>query len=205
MKEETLLLLQGKHTVETIMHALSISMQAAINLVSKLKKEGYATTSGGGRQKRIYTITPYRQVKQERPGTFDIINRYSKIKLVPQFRHVPHSKYREEDALIDAVKTRSFRTVLASLALFRHIKDWSYLHKLAKESMLEAETGMLYDIARKTILTKRMPEKMYKALLKKRPRKKRLLTQSESDDFKEISKKWNIWVPFSKKDMEEIK
>lgn len=198
-------LIKGKQTVETVMDILDISRQSAINLLSKLKNQGFVTTSGGGRQKRIYTITEYKQIKPKIPGMFDIISKHSKLKIMPYFKHVPHSRYTTENALIDAIKTKRFRIILASLSLFNHVTGWKLLYFLAKKNNLEAELGFLYDLSRLYIKTRKMPLRTYKTLIKHRPSSYKYLTQTKTDDFKELSRKWHIHAPFSKKDMEEIR
>ena len=64
MNEETLRKLEGLHTIETAAETLKISRQSALNLLSKLKKQNYITTSGGGKKKRIYKITMKRQLQR---------------------------------------------------------------------------------------------------------------------------------------------
>ena len=49
--------IEGKYTVETFAKKQGLGRQSAINLLSKLKKQGFIYTTGGGNQKRIYTIS----------------------------------------------------------------------------------------------------------------------------------------------------
>ena len=79
-QNELLLKLEGLQTVETTAEALNIKKQSALNIISRLKKQGYVTKSGGNRQKRLYKITARKQRKRDQ-GMFDIINKYSKMKL----------------------------------------------------------------------------------------------------------------------------
>ncbi len=199
----TLRKLEGKQTVESVADITGINRQSAVNLLSRLKKEGYAKASGGGRQKRIYTITLTKNT-EDANGLFTIINRHSKIKVVPRFKHVVHGRYSAEEALIDAIETNDFRALLASLALFNQIKNWKILHRLAKERGDRRIIGALYDLARKNIRTKKMPEKMYKLLLTSKDRKT-IEIPSKKPHYPEIYEKWKIRIPFSEADMEMIK
>ena len=200
MKLETLKLLRGKHTIDSVAEEMGITKDSAANLISKLKKEGYVKTDGGGRQKRIYTISTRKEV--EGKGMFDIINKYSKIKIIPAFKHVAYGKYTVENAIVDAIKTKDFRTIQASLYLFNHVKNWKRLHELAKKNDLEQEVGALYDLARIHIKTRKMPENIRKSM-KKIDKKKTLIRGLRTDDknIKKINKEWNVELPFSKKDL----
>ena len=120
---EILWKLEGLQTVETVAEELNLTRQSAINLLSKLKKQGNVTVSGGGKQIRLYKIT-IRKQRERALGMFDIINKYSPMKLSPWYDHQVHGIYGPEEALIDAIQTKSFRAILASLRLFSHIKDW---------------------------------------------------------------------------------
>src|SRR3989344_8944243 len=152
MNEEKLLQilkkLEGLQTVDTAAQALSMRKQSALNLIVKLKKEKNATVNGGGKQKRIYKITTTRQLPRV-PGMFDILNKYnSHFKLNPWYDHQVHGIYGPEEALIDAIQTQSFRVILASLHLFKHINDWKRLHSIAKREGVWQQTGALHDLAR---------------------------------------------------------
>ena len=60
-QEEVLRTLEGLQTIETVAAALKVKKQSALNIVSKLKKHGYVTTTGGGKQKRLYKISQKKQ------------------------------------------------------------------------------------------------------------------------------------------------
>jgi DNA-binding Lrp family transcriptional regulator len=191
--------IQGLRTIEEISQILGITRQSAINLVSKLKKEGYATKTGGRQQKRIYKITIYQQTKSN--GMFDIINKYSKIKVIPLFKHVINGEYSAENALIDAVLLRNRRVLLASLFLFNHIKDWKKLSQLAKKHNIESKIGCLYDLARTAVKTRRIPENIYKKLKTKKTKH----AVNLADNSEILNKEWNCLIPFSKEDLKELK
>lgn len=201
---ETLKMLKGLQTIETIQKITNLSRGSSLNLVSRLKKEGYLSKRGGAHQKRIYKITTLKQRTYPNEGMFGLINKYSKLKLRPHFRHIVHGAYAEEDALIDAVKLRSFRVILASLRLFNHIKDWKKLYTLSELNKIEPVVGALYDLARKNFRVRKMPRKYYKLLLRKAKKKVHLL-DIKSNDFIDLEKKWKVTIPFSKKDLDELK
>ncbi|MFC1800707.1 hypothetical protein ACFLYT_01490 [Nanoarchaeota archaeon] len=197
--EEVLKKLEGKQTVETVAEKLGVSRESAVNLMSKLRKEGFVETSGGGKQKRIYTISTKKFTKKE-PGMFDIINKYSKIKVRPMFIHEAHGIYLPENALADAINTHDLRVILSSLNLFNHIKNW---HKLCKAvEGYERITGALYDLAKNYIKVRKMPANIRTYLKNKG---KKIIKEPRKHDFKEIEKEWGVVLPFSKEDMEELR
>ena len=199
--DETLRKIEGLQTVEMVAEALNLSRQSALNLLSKLKKEGYVTVKGGGKLKRLYRVTMWKQRKRE-PGMFDIINKYSPMKINPWYEHQVHGAYGPEEALIDAIQTRNFRVILASLRLFSHIKDWKKLYRLAKEKDLWQEIGALHELSSLNFRVRKIP--LYYPTSKKIGWKQ--LTQlNNRDNFPEIQNKWHVYMPFNKKDMEEIK
>lgn len=209
--------LEGRHTVESVQEELGLTRESALNLLSRLKREGYARVTGGGRQKRIYIICPRKTIRGEN-NLFDIINSYSKIKIVPLFKHEAYGEYSVENALVDAVLTKNFRVLQAGLFLFNHIKDWKKLHSIARKKNVEQEIGALYDCARAFIRTRKMPENIRKSMLnaakelkdKKKMKEKEMkymIRELRTDDerLKKISREWTIMLPFSTKDMEELR
>ena len=202
MDEEKLRKIEGLQTVETIAEALNIKMDSALNLICKLKKQGYITTSGGGRQKRLYKVTLRKQRKRDK-GMFDVINKYSPMKLNPWYDHQVHGKYGPEEALVDAVQTRSFRVILASLRLFNHIVDWKKLHAMAKERDVWQQIGALYDTSKLYFRARKMPKRYLKPGYKK---KEYLIRDylTKEDKYKRISKIWNVEIPFREKDMAKV-
>lgn len=202
--DEQLRLLEGLQTVETAAAALHISRQATLNLLSELKKEGHVTTRGGGRRKRLYTITMTKQRKRD-PGMFDIINKYSPtMKLAPWYDHQVHGLYGPEEALIDALETKSFRVILASLRLFSHITNWPKLYRLAKEKDCWQKVGALHDVARLFFKVKKMPEKYYRITKIKKRELLVSLFETKEEQFKVIEKKWNVPIPFRMGDINKV-
>src|SRR3989344_3560322 len=149
--------LEGLQTIETIANSLNINQRTAINLASKLRKAGYLEYFSGGRKKRIYQISPFRFRILGNPGLYEILNKYSKIKLQEPFKHFIHGrKLKIEEALVLAIKSGNIRTILASLNLFLHIKNWSLLNKIAKKYNIQRNVGAFYEATKLTIKVKRM-------------------------------------------------
>lgn len=194
-----LIKLEGLQTIETVAEILHLRRQSALNLLSKLKKEDYVTASGGGRQKKIYKITLTKQRKRDF-GMFDTINKYSSIKVAPWYDHQVHGSYGPEEALIDALETKSFRVILASLCLFNHIEDWPKLYQLAKEKDSWQKIMALYDLARLFLRVRKIPER-YRRFKAKHWLK---LTQLRKKNFPEISQRWKVYLPFNRKDIEAL-
>ncbi len=153
-------LMEGKYTLELFAEERGLTRNSALNLLSKLKKQGYVKVSGGGRQKRIYTI--YNTPQEEANGFYTIVNKYSPEKLIPRFKHVVKGKYTIEDAIIDGIKIGDVRTLNATKHLFRHIKNWKRLFDLAKRHQVLTKLYQLYDSAKKELKVKRMPKRYLK-------------------------------------------
>ncbi len=199
--EEVLRKLEGLHTVETVAEALSIKRQSAINLLSRLKKEGYVTVEK--HRKSLYKISMKKQRPRD-PGMFDVINKYSpNMKLAPWYDHQVHGSYGPEEALIEAIETRSYRAILASTRLFSHIKDWPKVYQLANEKGIWQKVGALYDVARRFFRVKRMPLKYTHRKFSKKMYFIRKYPTSERD-FDPITKKWKVAIPFRYGDIEKV-
>ncbi len=204
-RDELLKRLDGLQTIETASELLGRSRQSTLNLLSKLKKEGYVTLwQGGGRKKRIYKITTIKQ-RPRLPGMWDIINKYSpNFQPRPWYDHQVHGIYGPEEALIDALQTQSFRIILASMRLFNHITDWPKLYRLAKEKDCWQKVGALYDVARLFLRVKKMPERYRRQ--KKWLRRLFLIRDYETKekDFYPIEQFWNVPIPFRKGDFDKV-
>lgn len=193
--------LEGLQTIETIAETLNIKRTSALNLVSNLKKENYLTKTGGGKQKRIYKITTKKQRTREK-GMFDIINKYSPMKINPWYDHQVHGEYTVENTIIDAIKTESFRTILASLKLYNHITNWPKLYYLAKQNNIWQKVGALHEVAKTQFRVRKMPKKY---LGKKIINWKQITTLKNRNNFPQIQITWRTTIPFNKKDLEEIR
>ncbi len=148
---------EGKYTVETFARERGLTRQAALNLLSRLKRQGYVQVSGGGRQKRIYTVS--KTQKEATNGFYDTVNRYSPEKLVPRFRHHVVGRYTIEHAIIDGIRIGDARTLEATAHLFRHVTSWKRLFTLARKRGVEDDVRRLYAKARTITRTKRMPRR----------------------------------------------
>lgn len=198
--------LEGINTLKMVMGKLNVQKSTAIKILSLLRKEGFVETSGGGKKPRLYTISPIRIAGKEHLGIYDIINKYSKLKLFKPFEHkVMDRKLSIEEAIPMAVKEGNFRLVLASLGLFNFVKDWKKLHYYAKKYNVMRKVGALYEIARFCMKTRRMDERTRKSLIKGEERDRFIVKPSKAKDFKDIGKKWRVYIPFNKADLMRYK
>lgn len=203
---EQLKQIQGMQTVETIQKTLKIKRSTAIKKIFLLRKQGFVETSGGGPQPRIYKINPLILKKIGNPGMYDVINKFSPIKLTKPFEHrIFGYKLTVEETLVRAVKTGNFRVILAALALFRHIKNWSTLYKYAKKENLARRIGALYDLARKITKVRKPDMRTMKGLLIAKDTSNYAVPGIKSSDFLDIQKKWGICIPFKKEDLVEYR
>lgn len=205
-KDEFLRKAEGLQTLDSLEEILQLSRASILNTLSSLKKKGYVQTMGGAKQKRIYKIS--QKIIPKENGMFTLINHYSKIKLRPYFVHVVYGKYGPEDALIDALQEKDFRLLQSSLWLFNHITHWKRLHELAKKKHIEPVVGALYDTARVVLRTRRMPENVYKSLLRKKTKRNIVILphlQTNDPRLKEIEKKWHVIIPLAKADLEDMR
>ena len=199
---QTLRLLEGLQTVDTAAEALGMTRQSTINLLSRLKKQGYVSVQGGGKLKKLYRITMRKQRKRD-PGMFDILNKYSPMKLAPWYDHQVHGIYDPEEALIDAIQTGSFRTILASMRLFNHITNWSKLYRLAREKDCWQKVGALYDVAKLFFKVRKMPMR-YNIQRNLNKRWAQLSQLTQRHNFPDIENRWHTHIPFNKNDIEMI-
>lgn len=198
--------LEGLNTLEMVKKKLNVRESTAIKIISLLRKEGFVETSGGGKKPRLYKISPIRVAGKEHTGLYDIINKYSKVKLFEPFKHkVMDRKLSIEEAIPMAIKERNFRLTLATLGLFGFVKDWAKLNYFAKKYNVRKEIGALYDVAKTCIKIRKMDERTRKSLLKEKTRKLFIKKPSKSKDFKNIEKIWNVYIPFNKADLERYK
>jgi len=204
--EDNLKDLEGLNTIDLIAKKLNVKRSTAIKKVYELRKQGYVETQGGGKQPRIYRISRIKIRQIGNPGLYDIINKYSKIKIVRPYEHrIIGKKLCIEEAIVRAIKTKEFRVILASLSLFNKIKDWHKLYQYAKKENVRRKIGALYDVARKTILVKKMDNKTMNLLLNAKSEKRHIIENMKSKEFNDIEKKWNVYIPFNKSDLERYK
>ncbi len=196
--------IEGIQTIESIMSILSINRKIAIDYVSKLRKKGYVKTKRLSNNKRVYNISFENRLKGS--SYYEIINQYSPIKIATSQIHLIYGKKPSlEETLVYAIKTKSLRTILASLALFKKISNWSELYNLAKENHIERQVGALYDLARKIMKTRRMTKRFRTNSLPKNNDFKYIIEGLKSKDLNEIENRWRIYLPFNKADLEAYK
>lgn len=198
--------LEGLNTLQMVKNKLNVRKSTAIKTISLLRKEGFVETSGGGKKPRLYKISPIRVAGKEHLGLYDVINKYSKVKLFEPYRHkVMDRKLSIEETIPMAIKEGDFRLTLASLGLFNFVRDWSKLRYFAKKYNVMKEVGALHDVARTCMKTRKMDERTRKSLLKIKTRKQFIIKHAKSKDFMYIGKIWNVYVPFNKADLERYK
>jgi len=207
MKIETLLKkLEGVQTLESVMSILNADRRRATYYVHRLRKRGYVKTKRLSDNTRVYDISF--ENKLGGISYYDIINQNSPIKVAaPKVYKVYGKKAVIEETLIYAIKTRSLRTILAALALFKKIEDWMTLYRLAKKNRIERQVGALYDLSRRVMRKiPRMPKRFRNnALPKKEYPFEYMIEGLKSKDFKDIENIWKIYLPFNKEDLEDYK
>jgi hypothetical protein len=196
--------INGLQTIESIKNILNINRTRAIYLVYKLRKEGYVVTKQDSGNSRIYFIS-----KQNRLGGtsyLDIINKNSPVKLSSsEVYKIYGRKVSIEETIIYAIKTGKFRYILASIGLYKKIKDWKEMYCLAQKNNLVREVGALYDLARAVIPRIKKINRVfeYHALPKEAEKYKYIIPNLKSKDFLPIEEKWKIHLPFNREDLKE--
>ena len=199
--------LQGFYTLETFADRLKINMSRAVYVIYRLRKLGFVKTSYGARKKRLYNISL--KNKQKGISYTEKINEASLSHAIQVASSDPYYVYGRvpsyEEALIYAIKQRDVRYVIASLALFRKISDWSLLYKLAKKEDLIREVAALYEIARRVVKkVRRMPKRfLHHAQKRKTNHFDYIIRGISSDDFKDIEKRWKVYIPLNRADLKE--
>ena len=200
--------LEGLHTLATAAKALNVKRSTAVKMLSILRKGGFVETSGGGKQPRMYKISPLRIAGKEHLGIYDVINKYSKIKLWEPYKHkIMDRDLSIEEAIPMAVKKgeNNFRLALAALGLFNHVKDWPKFCHYSKKYNVSRRAGALYDIARTVMKTRKMDNRTRKALLKGKDKSRFIIKPHKAKDFMEIGIKWRVYIPFNKADLMRYK
>lgn len=203
--QEILQKLSGIQTIESVMDILKVEKKRATYYIYRLRKQGYIKTKRQSNNRRVYYISLDNKLGGK--SYYDIINQHSNIKITTPVIYKIYGKEPSlEETLIYAIKTKSFRTILASLALFKKIDNWTKLHTLAKENHIERQVGALYGVARKIMKVRKMSKRFRNSSLPKKEYKFwYILPELKSKDFKEIENIWKIYIPFNKKDLEEYK
>ncbi|MBI3190301.1 hypothetical protein HYZ41_01205 [archaeon] len=197
--------LEGIQTINTVMNTLSLSREKAIYYIYRLRKQGYVKTKRLSNNTRVYYISF--ENKLQGFDYREIINENSPVKVSTAQTYKIYGKEPTlEETLIYAIKTKSLRTILAALALFRKINNWSELYRLSKENHVERQVGALYDLARKIMRTKRMAKRFRTAALPKEQYDfVYMIPDLKSKDFVDIEKTWKVYLPFNQRDLEDYK
>jgi|SRR3989338_4757631 len=198
--------LEGLQTVESLAKNLGINRNTAINYLWMLRKKGFVETVYGKRKIRMYRISPLLKNKFGYPGLYEYLNQNSKIKIyAPYIERVYDHKPTSEEMIVKAVKTGDLRTVLSSLALFNKVHNWKNLNQIAGKEMVGRKVGALYDAAKSAIRVKHMDARTKKALLNSRIDDKYIVKNAKTRDLMHIEKRWNVYLPFNKADLEAYK
>lgn len=199
--------LQGIWTLETLADRLKIDRSKAIYFIHRLRKLGFVKTSYGVGKRRIYRIS-----LGNKQGGISYTEKINEAAPSPAIRVAPSNLYyvhgripSYEEALIYAIKQRDVRYIIASLALFRKISDWSLLYRLAKKEDLIREVAALYEIARRVVKKiRRMPKRfLHNAEKRKTNHFYYIIRGLSSDDFKDTEKRWKLHIPLNLADLEE--
>ena len=198
--------LKGLNTIKMIESTLNVDRARAIYIVYKLRKKGFVETKYQSNRTRVYHISPQNALG----GTsyIDIINTYSPLKLLATEIHKIYGRETSiEETLVYAIDRKSVRYIIASLALFRKVKNWSELYKRAKEKDLIREVVALYEVSRLVVSkVKRMPQR-FKTLAK--PKKgdtcKYIIRGLDSTDFKNTEQRWKVYIPLNYSDLTDYR
>ena len=199
--------LQGFYTLETLADRLKISKSKAVYVIYRLRKLGFVKTSYGAGNKRMYYISL--RNKQKGISYTEKINEATSnpgIKVMSSDVHYVYGRVPTyEEALIYAIKQESVRYIIASLALFRKISDWNLLYRLAKKENLVIKVVALYEIARKVVRkVRKMPKRFLHLAQKRKTRHFNYIVRGiSSDDFKDTEKRWKVFIPLNRADLEE--
>ena len=191
-------------TIRDMEEKLNINRATAINYIHLLRRKGLVRTWYKKDRTRLYIIKPVAKPIIGNESFYDIINKYSPMKVA--FR----SNYRivgrnisVEEAIIRAIETKHPKLILASLALFNHIKNWSLLSKLSKKYNVRKKVGALYELTKRFMRVRKINKKTLKTLLNAKNESKFIVDNFKSKDFKAIEKKWKVYLPFNKVDILE--
>jgi len=204
-KSELIKELAGIQTIPSVMDILKVDKKKAIYYLHRLRKEGYVKTRRQSNNRRVYNISLDNKLGGK--SYYEIINQHSPVKIsTPVIYRIYGKEPSLEETLVYAIKTKSLRTILASLALFKKMSDWVELYHLAKENHIERQVGALYDLARQIMKVRKISPKFRSSALPKGKYKFEYVVPGlKSKDFMGIEKIWKIYLPFNKKDLEEYR
>ena len=195
--------IEGIYMLESIMATLKVDRGTAMNYISKLRKEGYVKTKRTSSGKRVYNIS--RQNKIGGKSYYEVLNQISPIKLSESETYKVYGReITFEEILIYAIKSGKLRVVLASLALFKHINNWTLLAELSSKNGVQKQVCALYELGRSIMKVRKIGKQFLKTCLPKQDDKYvYIIPNLESKDFDEIQQKWKVYLPFNKGDLQE--
>jgi len=196
---------EGLYTLESFSRAEGIKKDTAVLYLHELRKRGLVRTTREKRGKRFYDVTPISLREVGSKGFYEILNENSPLKIQEPFVHRVYGKEMTiEEVILKALKTRSSRIILASIGVFRKVRDWNLLYELAKNEGMERHAGALYSLSRKFFRVKRMDSRILGRMKEALVKDKFIIPKLKSDDFKDIEKEWGVHIPFNKSDIEKL-
>ncbi|HII15613.1 MAG TPA: hypothetical protein HA362_04840 [Nanoarchaeota archaeon] len=201
---ELLKALEGIQTIKSVMLLLNADKKKAIYYVHRLRKAGYVKTSGASNKTRVYHISLENRLQTQ--SYYDVINRYAPIGINPlEETRIYGKEITPEEAIVFAIKANSVRVIIAALALFRKIRDWALLSRLAKGE-LKRQVCALYDVAKTIMRVRKMPKRFKNtAAPHKEDKYAYIIPGLSSDNFKGIEKAWKVYLPLNKADLEDYR
>ena len=203
---EVLNKISGVQTIESIKSALKIDRTKAIYIIYRLRKRGYVITKQDAGNTRVYFIS--RENILGGKSYLDVLNKYSPIKLSSsEVYKIYGREVSIEETLVYALKTRKFRYILSSLALFKRIKNWKELYRLGKRNNILREIGALYELAENILPRIKKINKVFlnHSLPNKTDNFRYIIPHLKSKDFLSIENKWKMHIPFNRTDLVEYK
>lgn len=196
----------GLNTLEGFSRDMNIQKSTAVLYIYELRKRGFVRTMRGRGGGRLYDISPLSLRKTGSDGFYDVLNRNSPLKIQEPFEHRVYGREMPiEEAIVEALKTRRSRIILASLGLFRKARNWSLLYGLAKKEGLARQVGALHALSRRIFRVKRMDGRILRRMKEAPVKDKFIIPGLRSDDFQDIEREWGVCIPFNKADMEKLK
>jgi len=190
--------------IEDIQSKLGVKRATAIKYIHLLRKRGLVKTEYIKNKKRLYRILKVKKPVVGNESFYYLINKYSPMKIVIRYDYrIFGRKSTIEEAIVKSVKERNLKIILAALALFNHVENWSLLSKLSKKYNVRRKVGALYELTRKFMRVRKMPKKTLNSLLKAKNEPRFIVENFKSRDFKNLEKKWKIYLPFNKVDIME--
>jgi|SRR3989344_2918886 len=190
--------------IEDIQNKLKIKRATAIKYMHLLRKKGLVKTEYGRNRKRFYRIIKVKSPIVGNDSFYHLINKYSPMKIVLRYDYrIFGRKATVEEAIVRAIAERNLKVILASLALFNHVKNWPLLLRLAKQYNVKKKIGALYELTKRFMRVRRVDKRTLNSLLKSKNEPKFIIDNFRSRDFKDLEKKWKVYIPFNKVDIME--